>query len=794
MTSLGFLAATPGVASAEINSARHTTWGVATKGASNTISRWDALSWAVDQVGGTIYVGGNYLNVTNGYQTESQPYLAAFDADTGNWQSWFRPNVGNAVFAMAPSPDGGLFVGGEMGTWNGQQLGGLAKIDPATGELWPGWQTRVFGGSSVVRDLKIESDGKLYVVGSFTDATQGNGPMSVDGAIRLDPITGVIDASWIPRAHNGAVWGVSRSATQNVTYLAGFFQDIGSVTNTRGFAGVNDSGAVVVNRDIIPFNGCSSSNYCSQLYDVEATEFGHIWVGGVEHALYIVNESNGALVQMHYTGCDPSRNATCEPGPWYGGEFQELERAGNRIYATCHCWYDLFSDTQVMRHARPNENPGAVHRTTDALMAFDVATSNHIPSFRPYLNGDAGGFSMHLNESDGCLWAAGGFDSYGAPGGAQPPARDLVRICDETGPGPAAGPAPVVPSPTDCVLSGDAGGVTLTWTIPTGATRVIVQRQVDTGGWYWRGAANVGSAQMFSELPAQDTVSRYRVKATYSAGQQSEYVACGADLDLSPNLTAPSVCSGTINAQNQVELVWTAGNDATDYIVRRSVDGGNFWWRGRVSDVSFTGSTLQLGRNYDYQVTALDAAGGQAGPTNCGSFEIASPDVQPVSVCSASVGGGDVVILSWDASTNATGYIVRRSVNGGTSYWRGRINDGGNTSYTGAAIQVGNTYDYTVEAIRPDGTKTNATNCGPTLELATPIVDAPLACDAVVDATGAVTVNYTMAEIDADAVIYRSANGGTFYWRGRQGPGLDYVHRLDCRPANLHLPHRGPSQ
>lgn len=191
---------------AEFSSDKQTDWGVQTKGNSDTIGEWAALAWEVDQVDGTIFIGGNYLEVTNGSQIHTQPYLSAFDAETGAWQSWFRPDLGSAVFALQPTPDGGLLVGGEIGTWNGDLVGSLVKIDPATGERWPGFETRLFGGNSVVRDLKLESDGYVYAVGSFSQANEGNGPFAVSGAVRFDPVSGNIDQTWTPTIADGAAW------------------------------------------------------------------------------------------------------------------------------------------------------------------------------------------------------------------------------------------------------------------------------------------------------------------------------------------------------------------------------------------------------------------------------------------------------------------------------------------------------------------------------------------------------------------------------------------------------------
>ncbi len=767
----GFLGAAILVASpafAELTSTPQTSWGVQTKGASNTIAQWDALTWAVDQVDSTIFIGGNYLEVTNGDQVHSQAYLAAFDADTGRWQSWFRPQVGDAVFALQPTPDGGLLVGGEMGQWNGVTRGALVKIDPKTGDLWPGWNTRAFGGPSVIRDLSLEADGYVYAVGNFTTVTSGNGPMAAGGAFRFDPITGAIDTNWLPSLENGTGWGVSRSKTQAVTYIAGFFQSVDGDTTAQGFVGIDDAGSITANRDAIPFNGCSNWSYCSQLYDVEATEFGDLWVGGVEHALYVVDEGDGSLIKMHYSGCDPSKNVDCQPNNWYGGEFQELERVGNRIYATCHCWYDLFSADEVMAHARPEDTPNTVHSTVDALMAFDVVSAERINSFRPYLTGTSGGFGMHVNPDDGCLWATGGFQSYGQPGGAQPPARDVVRICDSAGPTPHTTPVAAPPAPELCSVAlvdpaDPSLGASVTWTNAPTSVGTIIYRSVDGGGSYWRGRVNPPLPSEFVEVPAVNTVSSYSVLHVYPAGQRSAPAPCGS-VDLMPQLVPPSSCLALVDAGGVPSLSWDAGNDAAAFIIRRSVDGGPSYWRGRTSETTFTGATLTPGRSYDYTVTSQAADGSTAGPVPCNpTLTVQGPELIPPSACTATIDQNGRAALSWDAGSNATNFVIRRSVNGGTAYWRGSTPT---TNFVGATLEAGRTFDYTVTAKAADGSTAPPVPCNPTLTVEVPQLGVLTSCDATLMENNEVVVGWLQVENAQRYVVRRSANNGTFYWRG----------------------------
>lgn len=747
-------------ASAETGSSRETSWGVQTKGNSATISRWKALTWAIEQVGNTIFVGGNFLQVTNGSLVDDQPYLAAFDADTGRWQSWFRPEVGNAVFALEASPDGALFVGGEINTWNGVQLGALQKVDPATGDAWPGWNVRVFGGSSVVRDLKVEADGYLYIVGGFTTISSGGVAHAANGAARVDPTSGAIDLSWRPEI-DGTVWGVARSKIDQTVYLAGFFDGVNGDTDDRGFVGVDNSGVTVVHRDVLAYNNCEAPGYCSQMYDVETTPTGLVFIAGVEHSLYVLDGANGhSLAKHHYAGCDPSRNLSCNPVNWIGGEFQEIELSGDRVYATCHCFYDLFSAEEV----QPHMNPTGVHSTLDTVAAFSPTTGDRIGSFRPYLSGSSGGFAIHRNLSDGCVWLGGGISSYGPPSGAHLAARDVVRLCDTAGPGPAAQPDSIPPVALSCTLSVTGTDASVSWTTPPGAASAFIERQLADGDWFWRGSSVDTAATLTEELPI-DIVVAYQVRIRYTAHQVSAPIPCGLPTTLANPAPAPPSCSASLT-ELAVTVTWQAPPSAASYVVFRTRDSSTSFWRGRAdAPTNSFSDTIEPGYAFVYSVAAKDPNGFLSPQTPCGAPLIAvSQQVQPVASCATDQTGTDATI-TWTPSTNdnAESYIVARSVNGGDSFWRGRIDAPG--ASLNDSLFEGVTFQYSVQAKAADGTKSVPITCTPDVVLSGAAIAAPASC--VVTVTGSTTeVNWVPATSIETTIVYRSRDAKT-HWRGR---------------------------
>src|SRR5699024_5655917 len=93
-----------------------TTWGVTGLGAAGGgIQNTEVSAFAESD--GRVYVGGNFRYVqrtASGGDRVDQPYLAAFDVETGALISSFRPTFDNQVKTLAVLPNGRLAVGGNF--------------------------------------------------------------------------------------------------------------------------------------------------------------------------------------------------------------------------------------------------------------------------------------------------------------------------------------------------------------------------------------------------------------------------------------------------------------------------------------------------------------------------------------------------------------------------------------------------------------------------------------------------------------------------------------------------------
>ena len=114
-------------------------WGV-TGNLNGSVQEGNIQVQAFEQIGSTMYVGGNFTGVQKGKngQEIASSGLAGFDATTGEWNGQTF-SFNNQVKDLAELPSGKLLVAGDFTKVNGETHVGTVLIDPATGQIDPSW-------------------------------------------------------------------------------------------------------------------------------------------------------------------------------------------------------------------------------------------------------------------------------------------------------------------------------------------------------------------------------------------------------------------------------------------------------------------------------------------------------------------------------------------------------------------------------------------------------------------------------------------------------------------------------
>jgi fibronectin type 3 domain-containing protein len=112
-------------------------------------------------------------------------------------------------------------------------------------------------------------------------------------------------------------------------------------------------------------------------------------------------------------------------------------------------------------------------------------------------------------------------------------------------------------------------------------------------------------------------------------------------------------------------LTWNASTGATSYHVKRSTISGAETQIAAPTSNSFTDASVTNGTKYFYVVSALNSAGESANSTEVSATPAAPPAPPPAPTGLQGAPGNAKVTLTWNASTGATSYHVKRSTTSG---------------------------------------------------------------------------------------------------------------------------------
>ncbi|WP_130011476.1 PKD domain-containing protein [Serinicoccus sediminis] len=367
-------------------------WGVAGL-AGSTGTEGNVEVQAFEQIGNVMYVGGNFRwaqQDANGAGRVERPFLAAFNATTGQFIPGFAPVLNEQVRTLAALPNGQLLVGGDFTSANGQPAQGLVALNPSTGASSTSWGVRLENGLSPgnvrVEAVDVGADGYVYLGGSFTHLSSADGGNRVfaRNAGRVAANNGTPN-SWNPE-FNGTVLDVSASEDGERAYFSGFFSQSGQSTAFRAAAVMSDTGAL----DPVVWNPTWSN--ANKNYQRAIRQHGdRVWVGGSEHSLFDFSTSTYERLGGSITK--------------RGGDFQAIDIRGDQLFAGCHCNNWVYQDAYTWSNVGSSWNQAD---TIGWIGQWDSSTGDYVPEFTPEFRTRLGSAIWAIEiADDGTVWGGG---------------------------------------------------------------------------------------------------------------------------------------------------------------------------------------------------------------------------------------------------------------------------------------------------------------------------------------------------------------------------------------------------
>ena len=602
-----------------------TTWGV-TGNLNGSIQEGSIQVQAFEQVGSTMYVGGNFTGVQkgkNGSETTSRG-LAAFDATTGDWTGQTF-DFNNQVKDLVELPGGKLLAVGDFTKVNGETHVGTVLIDAATGQIDPSWDLQIRNGNAsvvTVKAAKVVGE-HIYLAGAFTHLT-GNGSSSVyarNGA-RLD-LSGKPDRSWNPE-FNGAVIDIDVDENDSYLYAAGHFTRAHDLVAENAARLGTGAGA-----ELDQSWSFRHSYFIGKYQQAVTVGNGRVYFGGSQHSLFGYNTSD----MTRTSGSITMQN---------GGDLQATTASATGVvYGSCHCSDYTFQDAYQYLAL------GDTWTRADEIQwvgGWDQATGRQI-GWTPYRLSSlrsTGAWALEMGD-DGALWVGGDFNfSYSSKtagqwsgGWVRMPARSAT--------------APAVPANLRAA-DGNAKEVTLKWSSVPGAESYDILRDDRT-------VATTTSTSITVPLGGNN---RFFVRAVASDGLRGASTHAYT-VDANGQPTQPDDSTILVDDDATWAYHWSTDAVSADW-TQTSYDDSS-WSRGTAPigyGAADLGTTLKPGTPKTRPLTTYART----------TFTVADP---------TAIGGVNVAVTADDG---AVVYV------NGTEVVRQRMNDGAVTAGTYASASV----------------------------------------------------------------------------------------------------------
>ena len=587
---------------------------------------------AITEIDDVMYIGGKFtqVEIAANRQRIDQPFLAAFDRETGAWIDGFRPRLDGNVWDLKEAPNGKLLVAGQFSNVNGAaNTSAVALLDPVTGQVDPTWRVslRLTGSTDrpIARAIDINDD-DLYIGGNFTRITGTDAVERQAG--RLSKVrfsTGRVDGAFAPDV-DGVVFDVA--ATADRVYAVGNFlyvNDTWSIGETKLFP---SDGQIIpgLAPQVRTYTRNTSNSYLQAVLPLGD----QVWMTGAQHMTQVYRQPDTAMLRSWVSM------------PW--GDGQALAELNGIVYKGSHANSDTFE------YADTTDYPDLAGYTSRKPMrwlgAWDDTARDHLDWYPQIgVSQGEGAWELYADSAD-CLWAGGDFNRGSYDGDVPRYVQGFARFCSvDTTP-------PTVPSNPTARAVND--GVNLAWEPSTDNRGGDVTYEILKNDSVFASYVSILTFRDPDGLPTD----RYFVRAMDQAGNRSAttrvFTAAGND---TTRPSTPTDLAAVVEADDSVTLTWTASTDnvgVTEYVVYR-----NGVEIQRTVEATASIADPGAGDHY-YQVRALDAAGNESFKTPSVLVTIQPDDVEAPDTpqdLTAEVDADGNVTLTWTEPFDDVGVV-----------------------------------------------------------------------------------------------------------------------------------------
>ena len=351
----------------------------------------NAAVYAVEQLAGTMYMGGNFQVVANSARTQtfSRSNIVAFDASSGAIAS-FNPQFNGAVWAIE-AVGSSVYVGGEFTSVNGVARRGLVKLDATTGAIDNTFQPTIKSGN--VTEIRSVG-GRLIIGGSFPKRLAALDPTTgADTGYINIPISGKLASNAGPTK----VYRFAVNPAGTKLMAIGNFTSVGNSTRWQAFMlDLGSTGASLAPWYYSPLeNRCSASGTPAYLRDVDfspdGSYFAIVSTGFVVQSGGLDRDLCDATARFETNIANPLRPTWIN---YTGGDtLHSVAISGAAVYVQGH---QRWLDNPL---GRDSAGPGAVSR--EGIGAIDPVDGDAL-AWNPGKSRDVGGKDLLVTATG--LW------------------------------------------------------------------------------------------------------------------------------------------------------------------------------------------------------------------------------------------------------------------------------------------------------------------------------------------------------------------------------------------------------